>query len=153
MTVDSGERVLDVVIPRPSKGSLLPKKEDPEWVKVPKSWGRLPETAPWREVMEWVMVNLRRCRVRGLEGGENTTNLHVARSKAPSETAIGMLEWAVTDRKAFMSQYARTMGVEEGEGVKERDRRERKRIDEIEAVLEQLREVKGCPSTLPKSGS
>jgi len=106
---------------------------------VPASWGDLPESAPFDAEVEWVHQNM----VLVIEErGTKTPLFHWDRAQkaAPSHGARNLMQFAASNRAGFMNMLQR---VKPGAGGEEDIvRREKVKIEEIERILEELRESK-----------
>jgi hypothetical protein len=107
----------------------------------PKAWGELPKRAKWEDEMEWAYQNLQLVLVGA--GLKRRVDLKKATSPAPSYGAVACLRMAVSNFNSFMKDLLPKAKRGEVEGEEqEMVRRERKSIEEIRALLEQMREAK-----------
>ena len=106
--------------------------------RIPRGWGKLPEKGGYREEVEWVYRNYSRV----VDVKWQRLRLKEAVDAAPSEGAIGLAEWALTNRNAFYDKLAPKVlgGIDDPDGGEKK--RERLRVEEIEEILKQFVEVK-----------
>lgn len=108
----------------------------------PKAWGELPKTAKFEAEVEWAYQNLQLVLVDA--GVKRRVDLKRATSPAPSAGAVACLRLAITNFNTFMKDLLPKAKRGEGEGeAVEMVRRERKSIEEIRGLLEQMLEAKG----------
>ena len=101
----------------------------------PAGWPELPATASLEVEVEWVYGVYERV-VRRREGKRNLIVLGRARGVAPSEGALGLLVRASEHPTWFYGLVAKVRG--EGEEVGgERERGERKRLEDVRGLIEQ----------------
>jgi hypothetical protein len=115
------------------------KKPDRTW--RPRNWPELPETGKYEDEVNWVYANYSRVIERTKEGGQRI-RLSRATSPAPSQGALGLLEWAMDNRTAFYKDVVPKVrrGVDEGE--EDKVRKEKRSIGEIRRIIEQMEAVK-----------
>lgn len=113
--------------------------------EVPKSWGNLPDSAPFDAEIEWVHQNM----VLVIEDRNAKAPLFHwdrAQKPAPSHGARNLMHFAATNRVGFMNMLQRVKpGIGGDEDVL---RREKVRIEEIKRILEEFREAKGDAAEL-----
>lgn len=105
---------------------------------LPKEWVPLPETADWQEELDWAYQNGFFVIAKKPAGGVSYI-WERARSRPPSQGALVLMTVLGENRNKFMDllKTSKTGGDgTETEGVK----REKRRIEEIENMLEKLEE-------------
>ena len=105
--------------------------------RIPKDWPDLPPNASLQAELAWVQAN-RLSIVGQASSGAAVVSLDKARSPAPSMAALGWLETSIRSYAKYVDVLARAMGtsVDEVEHV----RRERASIEEIRALLREMRQ-------------
>jgi len=118
------------------------RREGKLLTELPKEWEGLPEhVEAWVEG-EWVHANCWSMTKR-MPDGEMRIDFSRALSRAPSMGAINLLQVAVEDRRVFESMIRPKLLAMQKEVSNERvkEKRERKKIEEIEEILKQFDEV------------
>jgi hypothetical protein len=116
------------------------KKAGPRTVcgmEVPFMWGEIPASAPFEKEVEWVYQN----RVLVIDergGGKVVFRLDRATTPAPSNGALGMLEYSATNLKGFMDLVAKAKFNAVEEEDTEFVKREKKSIAEISRILDMM---------------
>lgn len=129
----------------PKKGSRnidipLTEKDAPKagiYTAIPKSWGKLPDTARWEDEVEWVHQQLVYCLQRRSDA--NRISLLRATKPAPSAGAVSLMLTAAQDPRKFENETvpkAKKVFVDDSETMK----RERKRTEEIHRILKRMEE-------------
>lgn len=102
--------------------------------EIPSGWPSLAENASLQSELGWVQSQ----RLRIVEERGNSTVVHLERAStpAPSMSALGWLETSIRSYAKYVDVVAKTLAVV----VDEQDsvRRERLRLDEIQALLEDM---------------
>ena len=102
-------------------------------LEVPASWGELAVSAAWEAEVQWVHTNRGRC-ISWSTQGVPKINLFLARTAAPSEGSLGLMQRAADDPKGFDTiLYTVKKGAADEEG--DNKRAERRAIKEIRAIL------------------
>lgn len=121
--------------------------------RVPPEWGELPANASLSAEVGWVQAN-RLAVVEEKPSGGTVVHLDRARSAAPSWAALGWLETSIRSYAKFVDVAAKASGGEDDEGAVMR--RERRSLDEVGRLLEEMRPGPTCPtcgqSTAPERG-
>jgi len=105
--------------------------------RIPKGWPDLPPNASLQAELAWVQAN-RLSIVDTASSGATVVSLAEARSPAPSMAALGWLETSIRSYAKYVDVLARAMGTAADEV--EHVRRERAAIEEIRALLREMRE-------------
>jgi len=106
--------------------------------QLPKSWSKLPASAPFGVEVEWVHQN-RVLVVEERSAGKSVLHWDRAQKSAPSYGAVNLMEYAATNRKGFMDILQRVNPGDAGE--EQNVRREKRSINDIEALLDQMAEL------------
>ena len=102
-------------------------------IDIPKSWGKLPKTSPYRGCVEWVMGESLRA-IHHTSSGRIEIDLSQA-DPAPSEFALALLKWAAKNENEWQKgTIPKAMNGEEDPGSGNL-REAEMRAEEIEAVL------------------
>jgi hypothetical protein len=104
---------------------------------IPASWGQLPANASLGAEIAWCQAN-RLWVVEEKSDGATVVHLKLARSPAPSWSALGWLETSIRAYSKFVDVAAKATAQLEDE--REHVRRERLAIDEIRSLLSEMRE-------------
>lgn len=123
--------------PCASTPSRPPRRRATGKLKMPKSWGSLPDSASYEKEVDWVYANYSRI-VLEQPGKENKLVLHKAKTPAPSEGAITLAEWAAANRNDFQKVIVPKVKLGLGDGLEENVVRERKSIEDIKRILQRL---------------
>lgn len=127
--------------PQP-EADLPPEAADPEsgrlvgLADIPPSWPALPPNAPLQSEIQWVQA-VRIDVVEQLQAGGYRIRLQRADSPAPSKAALSWLETAVLFPAKFADVAVKTTAALEDD--RERVRRERRSIEEVRAILAEVR--------------
>ncbi len=103
---------------------------------VPEHWPELPANAPMASEIGWVQANRLRV-VEERPGGPTFVYLDRALTPAPSWAALGWLETSIRSYAKFVDVAAKTTAS--GDGEAEVWKRERIALDEVRALLEEMR--------------
>jgi hypothetical protein len=110
---------------------------------VPKDWPDLPANASLSLEVGWVQAN-RLFMVEERPGRATIVRLDRAASPAPSRAALGWLETSIRSYAKYVDVAAKATSTSDDEGAVLR--RERKSIEEVEALLQEMCEATGaCP--------
>jgi len=104
--------------------------------RIPEGWPALPPNASLQAELAWVQAN-RLTIVAQASSGAVVVHLAKALSPAPSMAALGWLETSIRSYAKFVDVLARAMGAAADEV--EHVRRERLAIEEIRALLREMR--------------
>ena len=110
---------------------------------LPEDWPELPANASLSVEVAWVQANRLRIMTEH-PGGATSVHLDQALSPAPSWAALGWLETSIRSYAKYVDVAARATATADGEaGVV---RRERMAIDEVRALLDEMRpDGETCP--------
>jgi hypothetical protein len=108
---------------------------------IPAHWpSELPESATFEAEVEWVYRNFRRV-VKREPGRPIRINLDRARTVAPSDGALGLLEQASDQPYWFFKELVPKVKLaKEGENDAKKRREAKKSIEELEEVLKKMLE-------------
>jgi hypothetical protein len=104
----------------------------------PAEWGQLPLNASLQAELSWVQSN-RLSMVDVQPGGATVVHLERAREPAPSMAALGWLETSIRSYAKYVDVVARSLATAADET--EHVHRERMRIDEMKALLAEMRDT------------
>ena len=104
---------------------------------IPASWGELPPNASLGAEIAWVQAN-RLWVVEEKSDGATVVHLELARSPAPSWSALGWLETSIRAYSKFVDVAAKVTATHQDQ--QDLVRRERMAIDEIRSLLAEMRE-------------
>ncbi|TWU13330.1 hypothetical protein CA54_21650 [Symmachiella macrocystis] len=107
---------------------------------IPDSWSELPANASLSAEIGWVQANRLRI-VEEKPGRATVVRLDLALSPAPSWAALGWLETSIRSYAKFMDVAAKATSSNDGEA--DVMRRERMAIDEVRALLDEIRDDEG----------
>lgn len=111
--------------------------------EIPEGWPVLPSNASLGAELQWVQAN-RLWIVEERPGRATLVRLDRAASPAPSRAALGWLETSIRSYAKFVDVAAKVSGTEDDEGAVLR--RERKSVDEVRALLDEMMDAEGsCP--------
>lgn len=136
-----GKPAVTLPIPEPAESSSSSPSPESGQVqglgRIPADWPALPPNASLQAELAWVQAN-RLSIVGQASSGATVVCLDKARSPAPSMAALGWLETSIRSYAKYVDVLARAMGtsVDEVEHV----RRERMAIEEIRALLKEMRQ-------------
>jgi hypothetical protein len=116
---------------------------------LPEDWPTLPANAALGSEIGWVQANRLRI-VTEKPGGATVVRLDQALGPAPSWAALGWLETSIRSYAKFVDVAAKVSGGAEDEGAVMR--RERKSIDEVRALLDEMKLADGVCSRCGRSG-
>lgn len=102
--------------------------------RLPFSWDVLPDNASLQAELSWVQSQRLRCVEE--RGNSVIVRLERASCPAPSMAALGWLETSIRSYAKFVDVVSRTLAVVQDE--QEHTRRERLRLDEIRALLDEM---------------
>jgi len=106
---------------------------------IPAGWPSLPPNAPLQAEVQWVQA-VRIDVVEALAGGGFRVRLERADSPAPSKAALSWLETAILFPAKFADVAVKTTAaLEDG---RESVRRERRSIEDVRAILAEMRAAK-----------
>jgi hypothetical protein len=113
--------------------------------EIPEGWPTLPANASLGSELGWVQANRLRI-VEERPGRATSVKLGQALSPAPSWAALGWLETSVRSYAKFVDVAAKAAsGGDDDEGAVLR--RERKSVDEVRALLDEMKQAEGtCPA-------
>jgi hypothetical protein len=103
---------------------------------IPDSWPELPANATLSAEIAWVQANRLRI-VEERSAGATLVHLDQALSPAPSWAALGWLETSIRSYAKYVDVAAKATASDDGEA--EVWRRERMAIEEVRALLEEMR--------------
>ena len=103
---------------------------------IPETWPELPSNASLASEVGWVQANRLRI-VAEQPSGSTSVDLGKALSPAPSWAALGWLETSIRSYAKYVDVAAKTTASDDGEA--EVWRRERMTIEEVRALLEEMR--------------
>ena len=103
---------------------------------IPASWGTLPANASLQSELNWVQANRLGSWSKRRPVGATRVHLDRARSPAPSMAALGWLETSIRAYAKYVDVVARSLKDEVDEAANVR--RERMRMDEITALLDEM---------------
>ena len=103
---------------------------------IPPAWPDLPDNASLASEVGWVQANRLRI-VEENPGRATVVRLDKAHSPAPSWAALGWLETSVRSYAKFVDVAAKATASEDGEAAVMR--RERMAIEEVRALLDEMR--------------
>jgi hypothetical protein len=103
---------------------------------IPASWGELPANASLHAEIAWCQAN-RLWVVEEKPNGATVVHLNLARTPAPSWSALGWLETSIRAFAKFVDVSARASSS--GQDEADKAKRERLQIAEIRGLLEQMR--------------
>ena len=109
-------------------------------LRVPADWGELPLSSKWEDEIEWVHQNRARC-VSWTQTGKPKVDLFMARNPAPSEGALGLMQQAADDPKAFGAMLEKCKRAEVEQEDADQIKAERRSIKDIRAVLAKFAEA------------
>ena len=122
-------------------GVQAPAKSDDGQIQglsaVPEDWPELPANASMAAEIGWVQANRLRI-VEEKPGRATVVRLDLALSPAPSWAALGWLETSIRSYAKFVDVAAKTSSSDDGEA--DVMRRERMAIEEVRALLEEMRD-------------
>jgi hypothetical protein len=104
---------------------------------IPASWGQLPANASLGAEIAWCQAN-RLWVVEEKSDGATVVHLKLARSPAPSWSALGWLETSIRAYSKFVDVAAKVTATHQDQ--QDLVRRERMAIDEIRSLLAEMRE-------------
>ena len=104
---------------------------------IPPDWPPLPANASLAAEIAWVQAN-RLYAVEERPGGATVVRLERAHEPAPSRAAIGWLETSIRSYAKYVEVAAKATATAQDE--QEQVRRERMQIEEIRALLAEMRE-------------
>jgi hypothetical protein len=107
---------------------------------IPEAWPELPANASLAAELGWVQANRLRI-VEEKSSGPTVVRLDLALSPAPSWAALGWLETSIRSYAKYVDVAAKATASEDGEAAVMR--RERMAIEEVRALLEEMREAEG----------
>jgi hypothetical protein len=112
--------------------------------EIPEGWPTLPANASLGAELGWVQANRLRI-VEERPGKATSVKLGQALSPAPSWAALGWLETSIRSYAKFVDVAAKAAsGGDDDEGAVLR--RERKSVDEVRALLDEMKQAEGsCP--------
>lgn len=111
---------------------------------LPKGWPELPANASLSTEIGWVQAN-RLFMVTEAPGKATRVRLGKASTPAPSRAALGWLETSIRSYAKYVDVVAKASTGAEDEGAVMR--RERRSVDEVRALLQEMQEAEGnCPS-------
>lgn len=110
---------------------------------LPAGWPQLPANASLASEIGWVQANRLRI-VQERPGGATRVQLGQALSPAPSWAALGWLETSIRSYAKFVDVAAKVSGDSNAES--EVMRRERKSIEELEAIINEMMPQGACPN-------
>jgi hypothetical protein len=102
---------------------------------VPSSWGQLPPNASLQAEIGWCQAN-RLWVVEAKFDGSTVVHLDLARSPAPSWSALGWLETSIRAYSKYVDVAAKVTATQQDE--QELVRREKMAIDEIRSLLAEM---------------
>lgn len=111
-----------------------PADQVPGLYVIPENWPPLPDNASLQQELGWVQSQ--RLAVVEERGNATIVRLERASSPAPSKAALGWLETSIRSYAKYIEVAAKTLAgaADEAESV----RRERMRLDEIRALLDEM---------------
>lgn len=147
---------LDRMYPPPEFVTQVPNSPDPKVPRLPEAadtgqiqglndlpgdWPELAANASLAADVGWVQANRLRV-VREKPGGATVVSLDRALSAAPSWAALGWLETSIRSYAKFVDVVARASGADD-EGESAVLRRERRSIEEVRALLDEMKAAEG----------
>jgi hypothetical protein len=102
---------------------------------IPASWGQLPANATLQAEISWCQANRLRV-VEEKSNGATVVHLDLARTPAPSWSALGWLETSIRAYSKFVDVAAKVTATQQDE--QDMVRRERLAIDEIRGLLAEM---------------
>jgi len=121
----------------PEKGTLSPSGGQIQGLgDIPECWSDLPANASLATEIGWVQANRLRI-VEERTSGATVVHLGRALSPAPSWAALGWLETSIRSYAKFVDVAAKTTASDGGEA--EVWRRERMALEEVRALLDEMR--------------
>jgi len=102
---------------------------------IPASWGQLPANATLQAEISWCQANRLRV-VEEKPNGATVVHLDLARTPAPSWSALGWLETSIRAYAKFVDVAAKVTATQQDE--QDMVRRERMAIDEIRSLLAEM---------------
>ena len=124
---------------------VIPVNSEPEagrlvgLADLPAGWPPLPPNAPLQAEVQWVQA-VRIDVVEALQSGGYRIRLDRADSPAPSKAALSWLETAILFPAKFADVAVKTTAALEDD--REQVRRERRSIEEVRAILAEMRAAK-----------
>jgi hypothetical protein len=104
---------------------------------IPAAWGELPPNASLGAEIAWCQANRLWC-VEEKPDGATVVHLKLAKSPAPSWSALGWLETSIRAYSKFVDVAAKVTATHQDQ--QDLVRRERMSIDEIRSLLAEMRE-------------
>jgi hypothetical protein len=104
---------------------------------IPGDWPELPENASLQSELGWCQANRLRV-VEELPSGSTRVHLDRAGAPAPSLAALGWLETSIRTYSKYIDVVAKSLATQQDE--QEMVRRERKSIDEMRQILDEMNE-------------
>ncbi|MFZ4081124.1 MAG: hypothetical protein ACOYKN_07845 [Pirellula sp.] len=102
---------------------------------IPASWGQLPANASLQAENAWCQANQLRV-VEEKSNGATVVHLDLARTPAPSWSALGWLETSIRAYAKYVDVAAKVTAAQQNE--QDMVRRERMAIDEIRGLLAEM---------------
>ena len=102
---------------------------------IPASWGQLPANATLQAEISWCQANRLRV-VEEKSNGATVVHLDLARTPAPSWSALGWLETSIRAYAKYVDVAAKVTATQQDE--QDMVRRERMAIDEIRSLLAEM---------------
>jgi hypothetical protein len=102
---------------------------------IPASWGQLPANATLQAEISWCQANRLRV-VEEKSNGATVVHLGLARTPAPSWSALGWLETSIRAYAKYVDVAAKVTATQQDE--QELVRRERMAIDEMRSLLAEM---------------
>lgn len=127
----------------PVESPSAPESADlPGLYSIPPEWPPLPDNAALQVELGWVQSQ--RLAVVEERGNQTIVRLERASSPAPSKAALGWLETSIRSYAKYVEVAAKTLAGQADEA--EATRRERMRLDDIRALLDEMRPTGRCPA-------